>query len=75
MPSKQSAVLKQAVEASFSKSSTVLVELHDKLLDMEAKNASITISRGAVPPTMQSKFEQKKKQCALLPCSAVHHTR
>ena len=61
MPSKHSAFLKQAVEASFSKASTALVEMHNKLLDLEAKKASITISRGAAPPAMQSNFEEKKK--------------
>ena len=72
MPEKAARPLIQAVDAACQKAATVLVQLHNNVCDMESKNAKVLISRGALPQTMQTRFDQKHRQCALAPYSYPH---
>ena len=66
VPEKDAKPLIQAVDTACQSAAASLVQLHNNLCDMEAKNAKVLISRGAVPQTMQTRLEEKQKQC--VPC-------
>lgn len=66
LPEAKARPLIQSVDTAWRKSVTALESLHSALHDLEAKSAKVLISRGAVPPTMQARIEEKRTQCAAI---------